>query len=334
LTLVDGNPIEKAAQQDPLVEAMTRRLRFEGIVSNGNRSAYFVGVGIDPENETKVSTRLFNPENDAGSFVNSQDKIGVTIGRGLAETLGVKLGDELTLIGQTAQGSANGIDVVVRGIVYVPLPNVSKRALFTSIDLAQKLIRLPGRYTEITFRLKHVDYTKEFLANLTPIANQNNASVIGWWEIQPIIPRVETIWNAIIGIVSILLFLSATLGVLNIIYMLVAERTVEIGTLMAIGATQGGIKFLFTLEGALIGFFGGTLGILIGNGVVAVMHSRGLNFDNPFGSGNVIIYPTISPMISAIVFAVATGICAIAAIFPAQKAASIEPVRAFRGQLN
>ncbi len=334
LTLPYNNQIEQALKEINYVEASVRRLRFEGIISTGLKSVYFIGIGVDPEDEILVSPRLFNPENDKGQFVQADDRVGITIGKGLAETLDLKLGDEATLIAQTVQGSANGIDVVVKGIVYVPLPSFSKRIVYTHIEQAQQLIRLPERYTEIAIRLKNVAKTKDLIPSLQAAAKVADAEIRGWWDIQPLIPKVEVIWNTIIGIVSILLFVSATLGVLNIIYMLVAERTVEIGTLMAIGAKSREIKALFTLEASLIGIFGGIAGIIVGNSLVLVMNMNGINFDNPFGSGSVLVYPTISVLTSIAVFGVAVFICSIAAIFPAHKAAKIEPVRAFRGQLN
>lgn len=334
LTLSNNNQVEQKLKEIDYVEASARRLRFEGIISTGTKSVYFIGLGVDPDNEILVSPRLFNPQNDKGQFVQGNDRVGITIGKGLAETLDLKLGDEATLIAQTVQGSANGIDVVVKGIVYVPLPSFSKRAVYTHIDQAQQLIRLPEKYTEIAIRLKNVNKTQDLINRMQGAVKAAEAEIRGWWDIQPLIPKVEIIWNTIIGIVSILLFVSATLGVLNIIYMLVAERTVEIGTLMAIGAKSGEIKALFTVEACLIGIFGGTAGIIVGNILVLIMNFKGINFDNPFGSGSVLVFPTVSILTSLAVFLIAVFICSIAAIFPAHKASKIEPVRAFRGQLN
>ena len=334
LTLVGNNDIEKALSNHLDVEAFAKRLRFEGIVTNGAKSVYFVGTAVEPQAELKVSPRLFNPENDKGQFISDQDVNGVTIGKGLAETLGVTIGDELSLLATTASGGSNGIDVIVRGIVYVPLPSFSKRALYTHISRAQRLLGLEDRYTELAIRLRDVSMSKIFLKDMKDVVSSNEAEIRGWWDIQPLIPKVEIIWNSIIGIVCFLLFLSATLGVVNIVYILVAERTVEIGTLMALGAQEKGIRYLFMLEAAFIGMGGGAIGVLVANLIIGMMGWKGVLFDNPFGSGSVVVFPSNHALISLTVFCSATLICALAAVLPANKASRTEPVKAFRGQLG
>jgi putative ABC transport system permease protein len=138
----------------------------------------------------------------------------------------------------------------------------------------------------------------------------------------------------VVFLITALLFLSTALSVLNIIFMLVAERTVEIGTLMAIGARPQDVKFLFSAEAALIGILGRVAGVLIGNVVVGIMDATGVPFKSPFGAGELVIRPQISFGVSAIVLGIAVGICYLSAIVPARKAALVEPVRAFRGQIT
>ena len=116
--------------------------------------------------------------------------------------------------------------------------------------------------------------------------------------------------------------------------MLVAERTVEIGTLMALGAKPGDIKTLFTLEASIFGVIGGLLGALVGNAAVIAMDISGITFASPFGSGSFVMHPKISTAVTLVVFFGAIAICYISAIAPARKAASVEPVTAFRGQVT
>src|SRR5690606_9554535 len=68
LTLREDAPFEVSIRKDPNVHSVVRRLELEGIVSTGKESMYFVGKGVEPENEMLVSPRLFTV-NDEGEFV-------------------------------------------------------------------------------------------------------------------------------------------------------------------------------------------------------------------------------------------------------------------------
>jgi putative ABC transport system permease protein len=333
LTLPEGGEIERAVRGDPSVATSVRRLRLEGIVSTGDESVYFIGKGVEPAAEAAASPKLFT-KNDEGSFVTDADKYGVTIGKGLAESLRLKIGDELTLIAQTAQGSVNGIDAHVIGIVDAEIPSFSKRVVYTHIELLQRLVRLPGRYTELGVKLAPGVDVDAWVEGLRPRATAAGAELRGWWEIEPVIRNVGRIWDSVVILITGLLLLSTALSVLNIVFMVVAERTVEIGTLMALGARARDVRVLFALEATLIGLVGGGLGALAGNAVVYAMDYAGVPFQSPFGAGQLIIHPKMHLAVSLAVYGSAVAICALAALAPARKASRVEPVAAFRGQIS
>jgi len=333
LTMAEGNAVEVEVRKDPRVDASSRRLRIEGMITAAEESLYFVGIGVEPENEMMVSPRLFTG-NDKGEFVREERVDGITIGVGLAESLSLKIGDEVTLITQTLQGSVNGVDAVVIGIVDAGVPSFSKRSLYANIKLFQKLIRMPGRYTELGVRLDKNVSIEQWVKEARNKSSAHGVEARGWWDIEPIIKNVEKIWDSVVGVIASLLFLSAGLSVLNIIFMLVAERTVEIGTLMAIGARGNDIRGLFALEASLIGVFGGIAGCIGGNLFVLGMDIVGVPFKSPFGSDQLLIHPKVDWMTTLIIFVSGVIICRVASISPARKAAMVEPVRAFRGQIT
>jgi ABC-type antimicrobial peptide transport system permease subunit len=148
------------------------------------------------------------------------------------------------------------------------------------------------------------------------------------------IRKVERIWKSIVGVIGFLLFVSCGISVLNIVFMLVAERTVEIGTLMAIGAKGRDIRRLFTLEAVLIGGLGGLAGAIAGNAVVLAMAIVGVPFDSPFSTDDIVVHPKMSLLVTVAVALVAVVICYVSALVPARRASRVEPVVAFRGQVT
>lgn len=332
LTIEQDTPYEKSIREDAGVEASVRRLRLEGIMSTGDDSLYFIGIGVEPQGELKVSPRLFTA-NDVGEFVGPGIH-GVTVGKGMAESMKLKLGDEVTLITKTIDGSVNGIDAKVVGIVDAAIPSFSQRVIYAHVELFQKLIRMPNRYTELAVRLNKTTDAEKWVEARLPAAEAAGIDLKGWWDIEPIIRKVGRIWDSVVLVITFLLFVSTALSVSNIIYMMVAERTVEIGTLMAIGARPLDVSLLFSLEAILIGLFGGIAGMAVGTLAVFLMDVFGVPFDSPFGSDQLIVHPKISLGLALVVFAFGIIICQISALAPSRKASRVEPVRAFRGQIT
>lgn len=119
------------------------------------------------------------------------------------------------------------------------------------------------------------------------------------------------------GIASISLFV-AGIGVMNIMLISVTERTKEIGIRKALGATRGLILFQFLIESIMLTLLGGILGIILAYGSISMI---ALIFD-----WKVVFSPII--IIAALSFLVILGI--IFGIIPANKAAKLKPVEAFR----
>ncbi len=304
------------------------------IISAGPKTIYFLGRGIDPESERKVSPDVFQDGVDQGQFVSNLLPNGIVIGKGLAETLGLKIGDDATLMVNTLNGTVNGVDVKVAGVVNPPLPGLSKRLVYAQVDFVQQSIKLEDRFSQMAIRLKPEAKPEAFVNRHQAAALAAGLDLRGWWQLDPMIKKVEKIWDSVVGVICFLLFISAGISVLNIIFMLVAERTVEIGTLMAIGAKPRDIKFLFASEAILIGSIGGIIGGIVANLALKIMDIIGVPFDSPFSSGVLLVHPQISMLVTGVIVLAGIVICYLSALAPARKAAADEPVIAFRGQIT
>jgi len=117
----------------------------------------------------------------------------------------------------------------------------------------------------------------------------------------------------------------AGIGVANIMYVAVRERTREIGTKMALGAKGGQIIFQFMIEAMVISLAGGFLGILLSLAITAVFRMLPMEGDLELMSN-----PTVNWSVALITVATLSLIGFLAGFFPARKAASINPVDALR----
>jgi putative ABC transport system permease protein len=333
LTMTEDLPLLRELAADPRVEASVRRLKIEGLIETEGKSTYFLGCGVSPGDEDRVSPRLFT-KNDDGVFVREGSPDGAVLAKGLARSLGLDLGEEATLVAGTAQGSVNGVDITVQGIVDAAIPSFTQREVFVPLAKLQRLVRLPGRISELALRLVPSADPDAFIADYAPRAQAAGLRLIGIAQIEPLIGRVEVIWHAVIAATVALLFLSTALSVTNVVSMMVAERTVEIGTMMAIGARPRDVFALFAAEAALISLIGGAAGAVVGVFAVWLLGRIGVPFHSPFGPELLVVRPTLELGTVAAAYAGAVLLAVLAALVPARRAARVSPVRAFRGQLT
>ena len=126
--------------------------------------------------------------------------------------------------------------------------------------------------------------------------------------------------------VGFLTLLIAGVGVANVMYVVVKERTREIGIRLAVGARRRHILFQFIFEALFIAFLGGTIGMLFSWGVVSVVHLLPSD-DGPmqfFGK------PILSPVTMLLTAGILALIGLLAGFFPARRAASVDPVESLR----
>jgi putative ABC transport system permease protein len=129
-----------------------------------------------------------------------------------------------------------------------------------------------------------------------------------------------------LGSVGLLTLLIAGVGVANVMYVVVKERTHEIGIKMALGARRSYILSQFIFEALFIAFIGGAIGMLISWGVVSGVHL--------FPSDEGVMQFLGKPILSGSIMIMTTGILALigllAGFFPARRAASVDPVESLR----
>ena len=142
--------------------------------------------------------------------------------------------------------------------------------------------------------------------------------------------QVLALLQALLGSVGALALLVAALGVANTMMMAIYERTREIGVLKALGASRGEIRAMFTAESAMLGLMGGLFGLLFGfllGRFVDWAAHRYLISEGITGIGPLSVIPWWLA-VGAILFASLIGI--LAGLYPAARAARLDPVKALR----
>ncbi|MBW7889225.1 MAG: ABC transporter permease, partial [Bacteroidetes bacterium] len=145
-------------------------------------------------------------------------------------------------------------------------------------------------------------------------------------EAEKIMKKVNIGIEIFLGAVGFLTLLIAGVGVANVMFAVVKERTKEIGIKMAIGAKKSYILFQVIFEALLISFIGGAVGISMTFAVVSLV---GL-FPADDGAMQFLGHPIISSTIIILTVGILTMIGLLAGFFPARRASSVNPVESLR----
>ena len=211
-------------------------------------------------------------------------------------------------------------------------------SMMMHLSQLQQLIygKTPPRATSIMIQLRHSDQIPAALERLAPILTRFSVgqplTVMDFRALNPFYVQTMQMFDTIFGFVFVLIGGIVLFTVSNTMNTTVVERTVEIGTLRAIGLRRGGIRQLFVTEGALLGLCGAVLGVVLALVLATLVNQAGMlwlppgNVElvpftlNVWGENRMILGTTVSLICIAI----------ISAWWPAHRAARLNVVEALR----
>ncbi|HET6862502.1 MAG TPA: FtsX-like permease family protein [Pyrinomonadaceae bacterium] len=168
---------------------------------------------------------------------------------------------------------------------------------------------------------------------LTEVRKRITELGFGSFSIVDELDQIRTVFliiDSVLGLLGGISLLVASFGIANTMIMSILERTREIGIMKAIGAEDREIKLIFFFEAAVIGIFGGVLGTLLAWGIDGIANKLAYRFILKPQGASAIDFFSLPPYLTlgAILFALIVSI--LAALYPAARAARIDPVRALR----
>ena len=168
---------------------------------------------------------------------------------------------------------------------------------------------------------------------LTQVRQKITELGFGSFSIVDEIEQIRTVFlivDSVLGLLGGISLLVASFGIANTMIMSILERTREIGIMKAIGAEDREIKLIFFVEAAVIGVAGGVIGVLVAWGISELANRLAYRFVlKPQGASFIDFFSMpIYLSLGAILFALMISI--LAALYPASRAARIDPVRALR----
>ena len=268
---------------------------------------------------------------------NIESKTGeILVGENILNSLNLKedeiLNKELKIIIPSEYGKEVEKSFIIVGIIGENFENAS--GLVLSIEDVSELIGYENKENNylknngydsvslITNNISNVESVCNYIKDLDYLYSSNKESAK---SVNDVISSI----NLAFVILGIIVFIVASIGIVNTMSMAVTERTKNIGIMKAIGADSGAIRTIFLVQSSLIGFIGGSVGIilalginkLIEFGVNAYIESNGLSLAISIGLPGIWI---LLILLGASILALISG------IFPANMASKLDPIEAIR----
>lgn len=260
IPLENDQAVLEVARALPQVVAATRRINTSGMATSTEGAFGVTIVGIEPEQEEPLS--LLAQNITSGRYLTSSDQDLAFIGKGLAEAMGVEVGDRFTLVGRAMHEQMRQRTLTVGGIYDLGMGDIEKRTIYISLVNAQDLYGLTGQSTEVVIILEQIGQEPLVIPALQ--AGLPGYEVASWETNFPELKAAITTKGGAMNVFGVIMLLIAGIGILNLLLMAIYERTREIGILGAMGMKPGQISRLFLLEGAMLGLIGTVAGVGLG----------------------------------------------------------------------
>lgn len=276
-----------------------------------------------PETPVRITEgQTLTSDGDAGQILISRKYLSLVGANSSADAVGKKL----NVTYQTASGEMVNESFTVKGVFE---PTLIDMPIVLNVVDAKRIATAQAQYGKPTFIVVFATKTSEvseaqFKENLKN--NKFNAQSLA--DINNTLNSIVTGVQLSLAMFSGIAILASVVGVINTLFMAVLERTREIGLFRALGAKRKTIFALFSVEAALLGFWGSISGL-----IVAFLAEIGINAlaANTFLKGvEGLKLLNITPLLVLIIVVSMAIITLLAGLIPALKASKLDPIEALR----
>ena len=319
----------------PEVTEVASRVLSGGMVSSSYNVATGMVFGIDAEAEARIG-------NIKKAIIEGQYLTGergeIMLGRPMAELLEVSLGDRIVItLSEADGGDLSQALFRVSGIYYFGLREIDHNTVFINADEARQAVGISADAShELVMVFEDSSVSREKTSTVFDDFNNEQLELKSWMELNEDIATMLELSGLSTLIIGSILFLLASLGVINSMFMSIYERLYEFGVVRAIGTTPWQLAQLILCEALLLGIGSCLFGGVIGYGLISYTTLHGL----PLGefemsgialSGNIATQMQLSQFTELPFYIILLTL--VAALYPARFASKIVPTEALSRSL-
>jgi ABC-type antimicrobial peptide transport system permease subunit len=234
---------------------------------------------------------------------------------------------KLKIVGIVETEPAAGFGGMGRGRLLIPLQIAQDLKIAQPTDMREMLRGSTGRvtYDSLTARVTN----PAAVQGVEDAIKKLGFGTFSILDADKNVRQVFIVFDALLAIFGSLALTVASLGIVNTLAMAILERRREIGVLKALGAADSDVKSLFFAEAGVMGLFGGIIGVIFGWAIGRVLTFATNVYLNKQGLPSINL-SSVHLWVAAAAVAISVGVSLVAGLYPASRAAKLNPVEALR----
>jgi putative ABC transport system permease protein len=324
-----------ALKNDKRISGFSQRIHADGLLSYKDSTAGVMIQGVDPDSEKSISN-LHTKILKGGRYLAPADKNNIVMGMTLAKNLEANVGSTITMISQGFDGSIAAERLTIVGLFKSGNPEYDQGLILMPLNLAKETFGMMGYIHSIAVRLKSSSDTDSIKEYIKKYVDTKSTEILGWDGLMPEMVQFIVMDNVNAYIFDFILFMIVAFGILNTIHMSIFERTREFGVMLSIGTTPRQVIGIVLSESLFVTILGIIGGMGLGYAVCYYFYINPIDFSTYSNemavlSINMLIMPADATFLNGMVTTLITLLsCVLFSIFPARKAAKLNPIDAIR----
>jgi ABC-type lipoprotein release transport system permease subunit len=327
--LQEPQALAAKAQALPEVQAAAPVLWASGILNTAEESVGTRVFGIDPLSDVVAP---FREGLVAGAFLTPDDRSGVLVSQRLAKSMGLAVGDGVSLLINTSDEQPDDAIFEIRGFYDSGIPGFDDATIFLPLAKAQAFVRVGERASAVVALL----YDQEGADAVAAALRAPGLVVVTWRDLNQLMLQAIESSMGILYLMYLVVLAIVAVVVANTLLMSVFERTREMGILASLGMKGRQIMAMFLMESATLGVIGVILGVALGSLGVYYLATEGFHYGEMASVGGTemalgeTMYAAFQWGDTAMLASVCLIIILLASLYPAWFATRKEPIDALR----
>lgn len=330
--------LRKLALKNPQVKAAAPFAQLQGMLTHQGLVSGVMVTGVEPELEKTVS--IVHKHMAAGRIENLHEgEFGIVLGSGLAQNLGLGLGDKVTLVLPEASLSPAGVmprfkRFTVVGVFKVGA-DVDGLLAYIHLGDAGRLLRMGHKAHGVRLRLDNLfvapDVSWQLVQQLPEMFYATN-----WTQTHGNLFSAIRMEKAMMAMLLFFIVAVAAFNIVSSLVMVVTDKKADIAILRTLGASPGTIMKIFMVQGSLIGIVGTLSGVGLGVLLSLSISDIATGIENLFGvslfDAYFVNYLPSELQLDDVLMVGGAGLLMsfLATVYPARRAARVQPAEALR----